>query len=174
MLKPIQTFYKGYRFRSRLEARWAVFFDALAIEWKYEPEGFQLAPDVRYLPDFWLPQVRMWAEVKGANFSQEEKRKCQLLANQSGRPCLILNGDPDGRNFWACMPYSPNQENEPGWEDFVIDGGYLEERRFYQCTGEEYPEQTDNAWGDDVAAAISAARQARFEFGETPRLQIVK
>ncbi|MCB6994492.1 hypothetical protein LI177_13475 [bacterium 210820-DFI.6.37] len=27
-LKAIQTEYKGYRFRSRLEARWAVFFDA--------------------------------------------------------------------------------------------------------------------------------------------------
>ena len=41
MVKPIETVYKGYRFRSRLEARWAVFFDALDIEWYYEPEkGF--------------------------------------------------------------------------------------------------------------------------------------
>lgn len=35
-IKPIQTRYKGYHFRSRLEARWAVFFDALGIAWKYE------------------------------------------------------------------------------------------------------------------------------------------
>lgn len=28
-VKAIDTVYKGYRFRSRLEARWAVFFDAL-------------------------------------------------------------------------------------------------------------------------------------------------
>jgi hypothetical protein len=28
-IKAIETSYKGYRFRSRLEARWAVFFDAL-------------------------------------------------------------------------------------------------------------------------------------------------
>ena len=26
-IKAIETYYKGYRFRSRLEARWAVFFD---------------------------------------------------------------------------------------------------------------------------------------------------
>ena len=30
MIKAIETVYNGYRFRSRLEARWAVFFDALA------------------------------------------------------------------------------------------------------------------------------------------------
>lgn len=33
-IKPIETKYKGYRFRSRLEARWAVFFDALGISWE--------------------------------------------------------------------------------------------------------------------------------------------
>lgn len=31
-LKPIDTHYKGCRFRSRLEARWAVFFDHLLIK----------------------------------------------------------------------------------------------------------------------------------------------
>jgi hypothetical protein len=31
MLQAIETFYRGYRFRSRLEARWAVLFDALGI-----------------------------------------------------------------------------------------------------------------------------------------------
>ncbi len=38
--KAIETLYKGYRFRSRLEARWAVFFDALGLKWEYEKEGF--------------------------------------------------------------------------------------------------------------------------------------
>ena len=28
-IQVIETAYKGYRFRSRLEARWAVFFDAI-------------------------------------------------------------------------------------------------------------------------------------------------
>jgi nucleoside 2-deoxyribosyltransferase len=52
MIKAIQTVYKGYKFRSRLEARWAVFFDALGLEWEYEPEGFDLGDGVWYLPDF--------------------------------------------------------------------------------------------------------------------------
>ena len=52
MIKAIQTRYKGYHFRSRLEARWAVFFDALGLEWEYEPEGFDLGEAGWYLPDF--------------------------------------------------------------------------------------------------------------------------
>ena len=40
-IKAIETMYKGYHFRSRLEARWAVFFDTLGIPWKYENEGYE-------------------------------------------------------------------------------------------------------------------------------------
>lgn len=66
-MKPIQTFYKGYKFRSRLEARWAVFFDALNVEWQYEIEGFNLGKGLYYLPDFYLPNLlgkKAWIEVK--------------------------------------------------------------------------------------------------------------
>lgn len=51
-IKAIETPYNGYRFRSRLEARWAVFFDALGVKYEYEPEGFLLPSGKRYLPDF--------------------------------------------------------------------------------------------------------------------------
>ena len=62
-LKAIETRYKGYRFRSRLEARWAVYFDTLGYEWEYEKEGYDLGDAGWYLPDFWLKSVNMWAEV---------------------------------------------------------------------------------------------------------------
>jgi len=73
-VQAIETFYAGYKFRSRLEARWAVFFDSLNIEWQYEPEGFErsefdddnnLQIVDRYLPDFYLPKTETWVEVKG-------------------------------------------------------------------------------------------------------------
>lgn len=51
-IKPIETIYNSYRFRSRLEARWAVFFNALGVEFEYEPEGFVLPSGKYYLPDF--------------------------------------------------------------------------------------------------------------------------
>ena len=51
-IKPIETIYNGYRFRSRLEARWAVFLDSLGVKYEYEPEGFELPGVGGYLPDF--------------------------------------------------------------------------------------------------------------------------
>jgi hypothetical protein len=69
-VKAIETAWKGYRFRSRLEARWAVAFETLGIEWLYESQGFEVrpygdGPVLRYLPDFYLPQSKTWVEVKG-------------------------------------------------------------------------------------------------------------
>ena len=55
MIKAIETEYNGYKFRSRLEARWAVFFDALGVFYEYEPEGFQIDDSTYYLPDFYIP-----------------------------------------------------------------------------------------------------------------------
>ena len=57
MIKAIETEYNGYKFRSRLEARWAVFFDALGVKYEYEPEGFNLGNGRYYLPDF---RVKCW------------------------------------------------------------------------------------------------------------------
>ena len=70
-LKAIETEYRGYRFRSRLEARWAVFFDACRVQWEYEPEGYDLENGIYYLPDFLLHGVvgkaagDLFVEVKG-------------------------------------------------------------------------------------------------------------
>ncbi len=41
-MKAIQTTYDGVLFRSRTEARWALFFNRLNIPWFYEYEGFEL------------------------------------------------------------------------------------------------------------------------------------
>lgn len=71
-MHAIETSYAGCRFRSRLEARWAVFFDTLGIRWDYEPQGFHLPKrlsnqpgDHQYLPDFFLPALGAYFEVKG-------------------------------------------------------------------------------------------------------------
>lgn len=56
-MEAIQTWYKGIKFRSRLEARWAVLFDTIGAEWEYEPEGFKSSDGTYYLPDFILHNV---------------------------------------------------------------------------------------------------------------------
>jgi hypothetical protein len=69
MIKSIETNYRGIKYRSRLEARWAVFFTELDISFNYEPEGYHL-PSGNYLPDFYIPHQTkfpkpLWVEVKG-------------------------------------------------------------------------------------------------------------
>jgi hypothetical protein len=63
----------------RLEARWAVFYDALGIEWRYEPEGFDLGEHGWYLPDFYLPEHKSWIEIKPDPPSTEDKLKIGAL-----------------------------------------------------------------------------------------------
>ena len=93
-IKPIETVYQGYRFRSRLEARWAVFFDTAGIRWEYEKEGFELGDGARYLPDFYLSDYQCWIEIKGQEPSETERHKAGLLAAQTGNPVDIFCGDP--------------------------------------------------------------------------------
>lgn len=91
MLKPIETCYKGYRFRSRLEARWAVFFDALNLQWEYEKEGYDLGEVGWYLPDFWLPEWEHWIEVKPRIPTEDEMNKAKALVAQGGFPLIFLH-----------------------------------------------------------------------------------
>lgn len=92
-MKAIETRYAGCHFRSRIEARWAVFFDALGLPWEYEPQGFELPADdyftepAYYLPDFFLPnwgpgRQGTWWEVKGASPTKETNwRRRQVTPN---------------------------------------------------------------------------------------------
>lgn len=91
MITPIETYYNGYRFRSRLEARWAVFFDACKCEYEYEPEGFDLGDGTYYLPDFLLHNIEycgeygscniqnLYVEVKGVMTPFDAKRLSNFL-----------------------------------------------------------------------------------------------
>ena len=98
-IKAIETKYKGCRFRSRLEARYAVLFDALGMEWHYEPEGFELEHYGRYLPDFYLPQIDMWAEVKAKPFDINERNKAFALSSGTNKPVIQLTSMPEPHYF---------------------------------------------------------------------------
>jgi hypothetical protein len=93
-MKAIETNYNGYAFRSRLEARWAVFFDTLGIEYEYEKEGFDLGAAGWYLPDFWLPLQRAWVEIKGDDATDEDVAKMRALALGTKQPVWVFIGPP--------------------------------------------------------------------------------
>ena len=91
-IKAIPTVYNGYKFRSRLEARWAVFFDKLGVQYRYETEGFNL-DGVKYLPDFFLPTSKHYIEVKPYEPTEEEINKAGMLAAMSGNSVFMFCGD---------------------------------------------------------------------------------
>ena len=91
-IKAIETVYNGRRFRSRLEAKWSLFLDTLGVNYRYEPEGYNLNGEVNYLPDFYIDDWQCWLEVKGPSPTDKEQRKAYLLSRESGDPVIIAHG----------------------------------------------------------------------------------
>lgn len=101
-MKSIDTFYNGNYYRSRLEARWAYFFDRLGVKYLYEPEGFKHGNE-RYLPDFYLPETYLrnnegkgvYIEIKHQNFKEANFSKHWFDEN------LVLFCGPPLVNIWG-------------------------------------------------------------------------
>ncbi len=148
-----------HHFNSDLEAKWAIFFEAMGIEYEYEKEAFQLE-GTSYLPSFWLPQVSMWAEVSPNKFSRAGEQKCQLLANATNKRCLLLEGPPDLRSYWGLAPYR-DEDDYPYDTDYILYSDYLtSESRFFSDTGHSREEPaTDKDYGfwDDYISAVDEA-----------------
>ena len=113
-IKAIQTTYHGYKFRSRLEARWYIFFEHLKIGCEYEAEGYEI-PNIAYkqivkfrnavhfkmgekppkkfkwLPDFWLPGKDILVEIKPISFLEESG--CACRCNISAKFAALLKKD---------------------------------------------------------------------------------
>lgn len=76
VIVAIPTTYKGIRFRSRLEAKWAATFDGLGWSWEYEPLDLN-----GWIPDFFIPTTNepYLVEVKPAtNFWQTEATRNKI------------------------------------------------------------------------------------------------
>lgn len=192
-IQAIETEYAGYKFRSRLEARWAVFFDKSGIEWRYEPEGFRLKSDwleagpkrcpnkctYSCLPDFYLPQVGMWAEVKPGAPSDTELVKMILLAEQTGKQVLLLDDVPAWRTYFAI---DHSEFEHGGWDVLLQEYDISEDHERWKSEGRFHseqqiweallsfnlPEERGVQCSGPEPKAIAAARSARFEHGACP------
>lgn len=194
-LKPIPTEYKGHLFRSRLEARWAVFFDACGVEWEYEPEGFDLGDGIHYLPDFLLHGVAgraegdLFVEVKGRMNACDAEKIKRFAAigmpkdeiRKSSTAILVVSQIPDGND-------ALDIENYISKKAYAINHGFPNPFNFQSIDGDDYAAHPGinrdgkfELFGDDstylcemdenaTVRAYKLARQARFEYGETPRI----
>ena len=188
-MKVIETMYNGYRFRSRLEARWAVFFDTLGIRYEYEKEGYELDNGVCYLPDFWLPALHCWIEIKAERPTYEEAEKARLLAKGTQKPVFILYGElkPNRFDFDINMLSGVSGDcfkpGGPGGSVYWSDTFWL----FTECSvcgriGLSSHGRTDglcscipNKYGDRTPRILKAyekARQAQFEHNASKVIDI--
>lgn len=172
-IKPIPTRYRGYHFRSRLEARWAVFFDAMRVPWQYETEGYSL-PSGPYLPDFWIPNpmpewpmAGYWVEIKPQSWTEDgddSMDKLRELTATTKHTSYLLVGDPGDFRFlstsfaydewlrWTRQAFCPGQTNDEYLRTFFAMGIVLHFTH----------DMVDNA-----RSGINASRSARFEHGES-------
>lgn len=178
-IRPIPTTYRGHRFRSRLEARYAVFFERAGIQALYEHQGFMIG-DRSYLPDFYLPALGWWIEVKGTESELDYELMRVAPEYLPDGALLILGplpGAPEGGN-WAWNGLVVEDDGDGpftcgNWWEFH-DGGIVPATE----TSCAPPSQTDddgwlipalNMAGDAPARIVDAyrsARSARFEHGE--------
>lgn len=167
-IKAIETIYNGYRFRSRLEARWAVFMDYVGIEYQYEPEGFDLGDGYYYLPDFYLPNTNAWVEIKGTNLTTEDHEK---LIRFGEAKCDFVNG---GDKFRLLQGEVPNHLVQYGSFVGIPCYNYLSAD---ECRMKPYNIESkrgllhEGLWmpsvdTEDIILGLLRARQARFEHGE--------
>lgn len=179
--RPITTEYAGCRFRSRLEARWAVFFDVAQIRWDYEVEGYTLPSGARYLPDFYLPSCGTWIEVKGdaarINWSLLHEAAVNLpqpprsQLNGENGPVLMLLGPiprPLTIGDYGWMGWSAEPDGEIGRYGFGTFHKNL--RPWWLDTNDDRTMPplepiTDEYEWNDAQPAYRAARQAQFEHG---------
>lgn len=152
-IRPIETRYAGCRFRSRLEARWAVFFDALEWPWTFEPQGYEL-PSGRYLPDFQVTSSSgtHWFEVKPYTDDLPDEQRWYELVRDSG--VFMIVGYGMHRNGDGCLKAWNNREHAAHAGRIVLPNGDS------HLLGPFWSEPR-------YADAWDRASSARFEFGES-------
>jgi hypothetical protein len=199
-VKALETHYGGYRFRSRLEARWAVALTVAGIEWEYEPQGFECTRRLTawgdesdtgfpYLPDFWLPRQKLWAEVKGSMDESDTLKVLDAAASlstddgigchDSGGYDMVILGPIKNQIPWilhmhegtlfACLFGSEFQHCPWVWgEGWTVggDGGRVDlgitRTAELLLAGSAESAPPGSLWGK----ALEAGRKARFEHGE--------
>lgn len=173
MIKAIETKYNGYRFRSRLEARWAVFFDTLGVKYEYEKEGYDL-DGTWYLPDFWLPDVNLrdypdglWYEIKPPRWHGQAP--LSALGEQTQHCVVLAEGLPGDYDYSERLIYEcwPSADEPMFWLKCRQCGHVKVE--FMEGSYKYCPRCKAEADDDcpDIIRAVEAAKGARFEYGES-------
>jgi len=144
-MKALETRYNGFRFRSRMEARWAIYFETCGLAYDYEPEGYDLSQvvcrevrgdpdcvcaalealrgkDAWYLPDFFLSDLGFRDEPNPGLFfevkgltNDREEGRCLLLGALTQYPVIMATTAP----FDMAAPQERLTQHWPGWDSYM-------------------------------------------------------
>lgn len=177
--KAIETKWHGCRFRSKLEAQWAIVFEVMGLEWEYEPMGFRLGNGLWYMPDFVIAGLVgvgdgwCFVEVKG-NMTDLDRRKVDEFSRYY--PIYVVGEvpyqDPFGtqhRRFAKDTAFHSLSRLFVERSKGVVESGAI-------GVGHDGMPEIVPEWewaGDERATRLAflAACYARFDHGETPEQQ---
>mgnify|MGYP003653771470 CR=1 FL=1 len=135
--KAISTRCLGHNFRSRLEARWALVFDALNMNWRYECEGIEAPSGKKWLPDFQLDLQGeiTWVEIKPPHLSGTGGVRSKIFPHKELEMLEHMSfGLPEGERIWAVASDIPDlREPLLGQESVMIWGGAEGGRDYSYC-----------------------------------------
>lgn len=163
MIKAIETSYGGYKFRSMLEARWAVAFDLLGVRYRYEDQGYDVNGKW-YLPDFVLPSLNAIIEVKGPQEYDHALLYC-LSVNHECDVYMAFDSIPDVRNHYGYLKkVGRNGEFDPAQFYFCRECGrlHISTKRCEQHMLEQHAQCFDIARQEDFkkpSSEVAASRQ---------------
>lgn len=159
-IRPIPTVYRGTRFRSRLEARWAAFFDLIRWSWVYEPFD---APG--WIPDFLIDGNAPFLVEVGPCVSRDDyiAKAAKPLAFPD-HPTLVLGTSPVVS--WDRPPTAGMLANEfPGmlanafWMTCPDGFSVFQDNVDLPC-GHPYGGTHNHPWADDLATIEQLWRRA--------------
>lgn len=171
MIPYIAIHYAGCKYRSRTEARWAVFFDALGLRFQYEFEGLEIRSGA-YLPDFWIPDLKLFMEIKGDEPTEMGRRKCAEVCEAAQCAMILAVGAPEER--FQLLYFDAHGERENRYalaRDRLIECGYWrvsEGEGVWLGPNRTFPPERPRGpmFSGALEEAYEAARSARFERGD--------
>lgn len=160
MIKAIDTYYNGYYFRSRLEARWAIYFDLIGLKYEYELNGI-CVDGVPYLPDFFIPDHNTFIEIKPIG---------ALVYDYDDKP--LQSGRENSRKYNSALEYL----TKSGYKYVLLCGSPIEvlkckDGAFWFVGADD--DNLDNPVLHEIDTFLhefeaEAASLTRFEHGESP------
>ena len=186
-----ETRYKGKCFNSELEARWAVFFDALGVAYERATEAVDLGELGQCTPGFKLGRLSKkgsesaWIEIRSEPPTDDDVERCVALAKATQCDGFIIAGAPgfrEGQPTYSTTAILHDDRSETGvmalrscawyehsWYPWIVcpecgGAGIGLMNEHLPCGGcAQERSGTASCYEDPLAEAYKAAREARFE-----------